>query len=253
MKRLVLSMLLLAFGVQVGVHAQAQAIPVPNGSFESPAVPPGWPATTQVDAWNKFPQPDGVTPPGGMEWDQLTGSFPNLDPSSPSYITNADGDQVGYLFALGGVGLYQELDDVYQAGLSYHLAVGLRGGGFIGEGDTLELSLYYRDNQDVVVPIATSAVAYNLADFPPSTLLIDRMVHLPEVGPDDAWAGRNIGIQFLATSGAGNGYWDLDNVRLTAVPEPGSVGLLVLGAATMFLWRRRRQHAGQAGSLSGGV
>jgi hypothetical protein len=230
----------LTLGMPAG-HAQTIPIPVPNGSFESPTVPAGFPATPQIDSWIKLPQPPEVTLPGGMEWEQLTGIFPNSPPESADHITNVDGDQVGYLFALPGVGLYQDLEVTYQAGLSYHLTFGMLGGGLIAEGDSIEISLFYRDDANVAVPLAVSPVMFSSEEFPTTTLLIDQGVSLAEVQSDDAWVGRNIGIQFLSTSGEGAGYWDLDNVRLTAVPEPGTWALLALGAGALLLARKRRR------------
>ena len=65
---------------------------------------------------------------------------------------------------------------------------------------------------------------------------------LPSVLVTDAWAGANIGVQLLSTADFGNmgGYWDVDNVRLTSVPEPASMTLLALGAGAFFLRRRAR-------------
>jgi hypothetical protein len=187
----------------------------------------------------ELPQPPNVEPPGGMEWSQLTGIFPNSPPDSPDHITNVDGVQVGYLFAFSGVGLYQDLEATYQAGLSYHLNLRMLGAGFIAEGDRFEISLYYRDDASVPVPLAITPVEFGLEQFPTVTLLIEQGVSLAEVQPDDAWAGRNIGIQLLATSGVGSGYWDVDAVRLTAVPEPGTWALLALGAGALMLARKR--------------
>jgi len=38
-------------------------------------------------------------------------------------------------------------------------------------------------------------------------------VYLPTVQPDDAWAGKAIGVAIRA-AGAPGGFWDLDDVRL---------------------------------------
>jgi hypothetical protein len=44
---------------------------------------------------------------------------------------------------------------------------------------------------------------------------------MPPVKPGDAWLGKNLGIALLSTTAfQAPGYWDLDNVRLTAVQEP---------------------------------
>jgi hypothetical protein len=75
---------------------QAQAIPVPNGSFESPTPPPGFPVTTLIDVWQKSAQPPGVPLPGGITWDQLSGAFPNTPVGSPDHIDNLDGNQAAY-------------------------------------------------------------------------------------------------------------------------------------------------------------
>jgi hypothetical protein len=56
----------------------------------------------------------------------------------------------------------------------------------------------------------------------------------------DAWAGKNIGIKIESLLGDGNGYWDMDNARLTAiVPEPTSLSLATIGVGG-FLFARMR-------------
>jgi hypothetical protein len=66
------------------------------------------------------------------------------------------------------------------------------------------------------------------------------------VGSGDAWAGKPIGVQLIAASGTGVGYWDLDNVRLeaTVVPEPGTWALLGTGAGLLWVAGRRRNVRG---------
>jgi hypothetical protein len=73
---------------------------------------------------------------------------------------------------------------------------------------------------------------------------MDFSVSVPTVQPGDAWANQNIGIQIKSLFGTGDGYWDMDNLRLTAVPEPGTLSLLALGLGGWFCLRRKpRQSA----------
>ena len=223
---------------------QAQPIPVPNGSFESPTPPPGFPATPQIDVWQKSPQPPDVPLPGEITWEQLSGVFPNTPSGSPDHIDNVDGSQAAYLFTIPGVGLFQQLDEVFEAGDSYQLTIGILGGGGIAEGSSFLMSLYYLDGANPVI-VGSTPIIYAAAGFPNPTHLYDYTVNVPEVLAGDAWAGRSIGIQLLSTFGTGTGYWDVDNVRLVVVPEPGTVTLLALGAIGLLLaqsrFRRRKQ------------
>ena len=240
--------MLLALCIGVGV-IQAADIPIPNGSFESPTPPPGFPATPMVDSWQKSPQPVWFDPDafGGITWDQLSGVFPNTPVGSPDHIVNLDGDQAAYMFALPEVALFQELELTYEVGLSYTLTVGMLGTQGIVEGSSFELSLYYLDGVNGPVTLAATPVTYTAEGFPTVTQLIDVSASLSEVQADDPWAGQNIGIQFLSTSGEA-GVWDLDNVRLQAIPEPGTMGLLALGLGVWVMAqhcaRRRRAAVG---------
>ena len=72
------------------------------------------------------------------------------------------------------------------------------------------------------------------------------------VSATDPWANRPIGITLVSPydpgglvfgASAAGGYWDVDNVRLTAVPEPTSILLISLLAAGAGLRRRPRNGA----------
>ncbi len=227
-----------------GGSPMAANIPIPNGSFESPTPPPGYPATPFIDEWRKSPAPAWFSPDttGGIAWEQLSGVFPNTAAGSPDHIDNVDGRQAAYLFTLPEVALFQQLESTFEVGQSYQLTVGALGGGGIAEGSGLALSLYYLDGASLPVAVSTSPIAYTQAGFPTATHLVDIGVKVPTVQTGDPWAGQNIGVQIMATSGMGAGYWDLDNVRLEAVPEPTVAATLVAGLAgiTARRWRIRR-------------
>lgn len=233
---------LLAIGFGAG-PVQAASIPVPNGSFESPTPTPPFPVTTDVDFWQDEPQPIWFDPDGfGFTWDQTTGAFPNPPEGNPGRITNMDGAQGGYILALDGTGMSQELEATYEVGLSYTLTVGMASSSSqpLADGNTFELSLYYLDALDALVTVASTPITYNITEFPTLTEFVDFSVNLGEVQGGDAWAGENIGIRLRSTSGTGAA-WDLDNVRLQAIPEPGTWALLALGLATGLAYQRRGQ------------
>lgn len=218
---------------------QAQHIGVPNGSFESPTPPPGFPATPQVDVWQKSAQPQGIPLPGGITWEQLSGVFPNTAAGSPDHIDNVDGNQAAYVFAIPGVALSQQLNSTFEIGKSYSLTLGVLGGGGIAEGSSFLLSFYYLDGANNPVTVGATPITYTAAGFQNPTHLYDYSATLASVQAGDAWAGHSIGIGLASTFGTGAGYWDIDNVRLVAVPEPGAGALLALGAAGILLGRLR--------------
>lgn len=218
----------------------AQSISVGNGSFESPTTPPGFPAFPQIDLWLKTPQPPGIPLPGGVTWDQLAGVFPNTPAGSADHIGNMHGNQAAYILAIPGVTIYQNLDSTYEAGKSYHLTFGILGGGGIAEGSLFEASFFYNDAEDNRVTLATTPITFTQSAFPTVTHLIDYEVTLPIVQEGDAWAGKNIGLQLASSFGTGAGYWDVDNVRVEAIPEPSTVGLFVIGAGGLIAARRLR-------------
>lgn len=237
---------------------QADTVNVPNGSFESPTPPAGFPVNTSIDSWQETPQPVWYDPSvfGGVTWDQLTGVFPNTAAGEPNHIDNLDGSQAAYLFAIPGVALFQDynstdwshpaplhlFDAQFQVGMSYDLTVGVLGGSGMADGASLQLSFYYRDAGNNPVTIASTDVTYSLANFPTITQLRDYQVSLPAVQAGDPWAGQNIGVQIAPTS-LGGTYWDVDNVRVKAVPEPGTLSLFALAFGGFWLARARARQS----------
>ena len=217
---------------------QAGPLYLPNASFESPVVPPVSPyAGPDMDYWQKSPQPAWYEPTNNFNtpWDFLTGTFYNV-PFPGVFIDNCDGTQAAFLFALPEVALFQDYDSIYgtnttpshafnamfEVGKSYTLTVGaVGGGGGMQEGATLELSLYYRDSASNMVTVTATTITNTTQLFPTNTHFVDFQARAPTVKAGDPWAGQNIGVQLLSSitdTNLAGGYWDLDNVRLTAGP-----------------------------------
>jgi hypothetical protein len=237
----------------------AQPIVVPNASFETPSAPTTYPPVTfGIDSWQKAPKPayfDAVEQGSGLLWDQTAAIF-----FGPGAYANMAGFQAAYLFSFPQVSLFQDYDSVdfndaspthefdvaFEIGKAYTLTVGLYGKGFSGpmtEGSLLGLSFYYRSGTQMVTVGNPTIVSYTANSFPVggSLNLIDYQVTVPTVQAGEAWAGQKLGIKVESIYGTGDGYWDIDNVRLTAVPEPGFGTLLALGAGAAWGYRRRQR------------
>ncbi len=215
---------------------------VPNFSFESPNIGTNSPyAAPVLFSWGIPPQPSWYNPSDfqGQPWAYNAGTFynqpdfTNSSGSNTAFIYNCDGAQAAYLFALPEVAIYQDYNSVgetdfssnafaatFTPGKNYTLTVGvIGGGGGMAEGSTLQLSLYYRDASNNMVTVAETTVTNTPETFPTDTEFVDFSVRLPAVQSTDAWAGKHIGMQILATPdfedpSAWGGYWDVDNVRL---------------------------------------
>lgn len=220
---------------------QAQGIAIPNGSFESPKPPQGFPAWPFLDSWVKGPQPDGIPLPPDITWAQLSGVFPNTASGLPNHIDNMDGDQAAYLFSIPGVTLSQELASGYEAGKAYSLSLDILGAGGISAGSSFEFSLFYNDGAGSPVTLASAPVVYSAELFPTVTHLNTYTLNFAGLQQGDAAVGKAIGIRIGSTFGLGDGYWDVDNVRLTVVPEPTTVGLLSMAALGFAAVARRRR------------
>ena len=216
--------------------ASAESISVPNFSFEMPPVerneqnPFG--AAPFIDDWDETEV--GLTD----EDHQDTGVFINTEPQEPDHITNAHQDRLAFIQSFIGNDVRQALAAVFEPGRSYSLTVAV-GTSFIfpaGATEELEIALFYFDG-GVEQVIASTFVAGSEVN---PTSLIDVNVMIPEVAPGDAWANEPIGILIRPSvtdpdDGAGEGFWDVDHVRLDAsalAPAMSAWGLL---AATLLM------------------
>jgi hypothetical protein len=227
--------LVLLLGALVASSAlQADSIAIPNASFESPSI--GF-VTPNVDSWQKAPKPPDYDDTGTYRWDELVGIFKNTPPGASDHLINCDGNQAAWLFAVPDAGMFQDHDTtdwrsdvpshefnaIFEVGKAYHLTVALLGGGGnMLEGAAVELALYYRDASSNQVTVASTMAVNSAANFPGHTNLVDFAVHVPFVKAGDAWAGQNIGIRLrsVVSQESAGGYWDVDNVRLTAETAP---------------------------------
>jgi hypothetical protein len=234
--------------------APAQSLSVPNFSFENPTVPNSFPyASTIIDSWQKNPQPGYFDPVAfGLNWDQTSGVFLDNFAGNPTPLSNRVGNQGAFILDFPGAGFHQDynssvghdLNISYTVGQSYQLTAGFLGKGALATGDMLMMSLYYGDYANGNV-VASTYVVYDPVTFSDPTRLIDFSVNVPAVQAGDAWANQTLGIALVDISGpeAGQAYWDLDNVRLSTVPEPACGALLLLAGMSWLGCRGRRLQA----------
>jgi hypothetical protein len=197
---------------------RAQYIPVPNGSFESPATDF---ASPSMDAWQKTAQPSWWDPNADGAWTNLMGEFLNTSNGQPDHIYNLDGVQAAFLFANPQVGIFQQVNATFAVGRSYTFTVGLTTSSEepLSQGSTLLLAAYYLDGTNMDIVAATTAT-YDTNVFTNNAYLLDYQVNAPEVQAGDPWAGQPIGLELLSTVSfdLAGGVWDADNVRLTEGP-----------------------------------
>jgi hypothetical protein len=244
-----------AVALTAALPLQAQPISVPNFSFESPTAPNTYPyVSTTVASWQKNAEPAFYGPAfggSGITWNQTAGVFLDVNP-----YANHDGSQVGYILSVPQVALFQDyttspthdFNATFDVGKSYNMTVGVFAKSGMAPGATLDLSLYYLDGANNKVTVDSTTITYSSAAFPTTTPLnlIDYSVNVPTVQAGDAWASQHIGIEIESTISIDQTTfvnWDFDNVRLTAAPEPASLGLAALGFAGLLVGRARSRRA----------
>jgi hypothetical protein len=235
-RRILMAMALLSvLPLATFVHAQTTIpLSVPNYSFETPTSP-GEPfdAGPFVDYWQQLPKPDYYTTNfTTFPWFDNIGIFTN-DPLDGAFITNCDGVQGSFVANVPQNGLYQDYASFsstqtvpshaftasFTPGRAFTLKVGVIGDSAEGlpQGATLQLSLYYRDASNNIVPVASTIVTNTTNVFPDNLGFVDYTVQTPTVQPTDAWANQQMGIGIFVAGGFDviGGDWDVDNVRLS--------------------------------------
>lgn len=211
-------------------RADTETIPVPNGSFESPSTSF---VTLLFSSWQRLPKPEDYVEAGGFLWNQLTGVFVNTPAGAVDHITNLDGTQALWLFAVPRAGVFQELTGAggaapatFQAGRSYRLSARVLGaGGNMLDDASLTLSLYYRDASSNAVPVASLVVTNRASLFPSRNLVVPFEFRSPVLAAGHPAVGRTIGIRVesTVTPALQGGYWDVDDLRLESVGVPAPV------------------------------
>ncbi len=208
MMRNLFAMALVLFGSAV---ASAESVTVANYSFEDPAL--------DVGGWtNTLPNWDGPA---------------NAGDSFIEYIAGFKSDGVNHLGMAAGAEVSQNTGVAVKPNTTYQLTVGVgrRNSGFTPANNASRFGLYVANDAQAGGTLLGDAVynASGLADstFVDQTLTVTTGASVP--------AG-NLVISLRSTGGGRAHY---DNIRLTAVPEPSSLVLAVLGLLGLARMRRR--------------
>lgn len=204
--------------------AHAASVMVPNFSFELPALGINGAAVGNPTNWNG-------TGTVGYVYNGWNGGAIN--------VTGLDGNQLGWFNTDVGTSMSQLLTTTFTAGQSYELRVAAVKASNAWSGSTaanaITIQLYYGAFNVIA---SGTALAQDLNTS--QGAMTDITANLTTVAGADAWAGQAIGIRIISTAdGANNNDWAVDNVRLTAVPEPSSA-VLVSCLGFLAIVRRRR-------------
>jgi hypothetical protein len=109
----------------------------------------------------------------------------------------------------------------FETGRSYHLTAAFTSSSDepLTNGASMQMSFYYRDASNNIVIVAATNIVFDTSVFTNLNYFLDFTVEVPTVNAANAWAGKNVGIQFISTTFDPNlitGVWDVDNVRLTS-------------------------------------
>lgn len=189
------------------VPAQAELLPVVNGSFESPSTTF---VTQAATGWAL----------GGPPESAVSGVFNNNSTSSgdPAHLTNAVGDQLAFIGTETGNEMTQFIPGtVFETATQYTLSVGIALSNTLmpHPNDAVHIALYYVNAADKRHSVASSDIV-NSPDNALKTNLVQYFTaQSPVLFPDDSAVGKPIGIE-LSTVGASGRYFDLENLTVDA-------------------------------------
>ena len=152
-----------------------------------------------------------------------------------------DGSQVAFWDG-GPCGIWQDSITTFEVGKSYTLTMAFceRGDYAGNEGDGIQVALFGREAGGGAAVAA--AITLDHSQLSNGVVLTDYTVTVPTVQSTDAWAGLPLGIWLDMYSGGANTGIFFDNVRLTSVPEPGTLALLAAGLMGLvaYAWRKQK-------------
>ena len=148
-------------------------------------------------------------------------------------------DLLQHAFTNGGGTLHQTLTDVIADGGVYTLTVDVGVSIFTGSEGTIRL---FGSTSGFSTPLSNTNGTAELTGIAPPNgeYLLNQSVTYTALASGDPFAGQNLGVALVGSSGTQVIY---DNVRLdiSAVPEPSTLVLAVLGLVGLAVRRRRRR------------
>ncbi len=208
---MVRTLLSLAMLLMVTAVASAESIAVVNAGFEDPAQDPG--------GWTN-------TLPG---WDGPT----NAGDSFIEYINGFKSEGVNHLGMAQGAEVSQNLGVAVLPNTTYTLTVGVgrRNGSFTQAGNISAYGLYVGGDKEA----GGTLLAEGTYDASP---LAD-LTYVDQTLTYTTGAAVPAGNLYISLRSAGVNRAHFDNVRLSAVPEPSSMALGLLGLMGLARFRRR--------------
>jgi hypothetical protein len=218
--------------------ARAEVITVPNFSFEEPSL---------IGTGYEGQGYSGNIP----SWENAYGVFGELFNVFPSHdpIVGGEGNQAGWLAGFNGSftsadasQMWTNTTSTFEAGKSYQLNVGVSRISYAPgvSGASLDLWLYYLTPEGTFGGVIGSTTA--TYDTTSTSTLTDFTVDVPALASDHPAVGGKICTAFLAMNNPGDTMcWVVDNVRITAVPEPSTIFLLSIGLIGLgcYAWRKQ--------------